>query len=50
MFLPRTAAPVNSARPEIPNIESDDEPEQSFVELQAITMVWAQFTRGAGLG
>ena len=50
MFLPRTAAPVNSARPEIPNIESDDEPEQSFVELQAITMVWAQITRGAGLG
>lgn len=43
-FLPRTADALGATRSEIPNIESDEEPEQSYAQLQSIVTVWAQIT------
>ena len=44
-FLPRTADPFGTPRPQVPGIDSNEEREQAFVQIQAITMLWAQIMR-----
>lgn len=43
-FLPRTSDQLGAPRPEVPGIDSNDEPEQSYAQLQSIVMVWAQIS------
>jgi len=49
-FLPRTSDPEGALRPEVPGIDSNDEREPAYAQLQAVTMVWAQVLRVAGKG
>lgn len=43
--VPRTADPECAPRPDVPGIDSNEQREQAFAQLEAITMVWAQIVR-----
>lgn len=46
-FLPTTCAPEDAISAEVEGIDSNEEAPPSYLELQAITMVWAQVLRDA---
>ncbi len=44
-FLPTTKRPDDAVMPEVEGLESNEEAPQSYAELDAIVMTWAQITR-----
>ena len=46
-FLPRTADPAGTERPEVAGIDSNDVHAESLAQLEAIAVVWARIERPA---
>ena len=44
-FLPTTSEPEGTLRPEVAGVDSNDEVPQSYAQLEALTLVWAQVIR-----
>ena len=44
-FLPRTADPIGALRPEVLNVDSNEDREPAYAQLEALTMVWRQIMR-----